>query len=141
MDSTSTSHDQYYSNLFNSGGSIRFSRQTSNQSSSSWLSSVTPTKQTFTLLAVIGAGLTLIGATTYFLATRLMHKKRDAKTHLDLEEDTEQYLDISDDEDFRMRLSSSRKRRGQTSAYRPSPLITFSDLYEQALTMHRHRNS
>lgn len=117
MESASKPDAQYYANLFNSGGSIRFSQaessanlghgsalQTNNQSSSSWFSSVMPTKQTFTLLTAIGFGLTLIGATTYFVATRLMRKKRDEKTNLEHEEDTEQYQEISDEEDFRMRF-------------------------------------
>jgi hypothetical protein len=41
------------------------------------------------LLTAIGFGLTLIGATTYFVATRLMRKKRDEKTNLEHEEDAE----------------------------------------------------
>jgi hypothetical protein len=95
-----------------------------------------PSRQTFTLFAVISCGLTLIGATTYFVATRLMRKKRAAKALLETEDDAE-YYDISDDEDIREMLSRERKRRGRASAYRPPPLITFAELFEQALHIHQ----
>lgn len=47
--------------------------------SESWFSSLIPTRKTLGLVGLIAFGLTLIGATTYFVATRYVRKKRDAK--------------------------------------------------------------
>ena len=47
--------------------------------SESWFSSLIPTRKTLGLAGLIAFGLTLIGATTYFVATRYVRKKRDAK--------------------------------------------------------------
>jgi hypothetical protein len=40
-----------------------------------------------------------------------------------------------------MRFQNKQKRRGHKSAYRSPPLITFAELFEQALAIHQHRNS
>ena len=45
----------------------------------STLSSYLPSRQTIGLLGILTAGLTLIGATTYFIATRYLRKKRSQK--------------------------------------------------------------
>ena len=65
------------------------------------------------LFGVIAAGLTLIGATTYFVATRYIRKKRTSKAQDLGEEDGEDdLLDyMSDDDDLNYRLSTDRKRK------------------------------
>ena len=42
---------------------------------SSWYQSIVPSRQTLGLFGIIAAGLTLIGATTYIVATRFVSKK------------------------------------------------------------------
>ena len=65
------------------------------------------------LFGVIAAGLTLIGATTYFVATRDIRKKRSSQAQDLGEEDGEDdLLDyMSDDDDLNYRLSTDRKRK------------------------------
>ena len=98
-------------------------------------------------ICIIAAGLTLIGATTYFVATRYIRKKRSSKEHGrsgSAEDSCEDDL-MSDDDDLNYRLSNDRKRRGlqrrSPGVVRPPPLITFAELFEQALLLHQHRNS
>ena len=43
------------------------------------LSDYLPSRKTMGLVGVIAAGLTLIGATTYFVATRFVRKRKGAK--------------------------------------------------------------
>lgn len=56
------------------------------------------------------------------------------------------YGDLSDDDDLNYRLSTEQsKRRGRRGglggAVRPAPLITFAELFEQALLLSQYRNS
>jgi len=93
-----------------------------------------PSKATVGLFGVIAAGITLIGATTYIVATRYYRRKRAGEDACDDDLDA-----LSDDDDLNFRLSTDRKRRGLQrkglGAERPPPLITFSELFEQALLM------
>ena len=96
-----------------------------------------PSRQTVTLFAGIMTGITLIGATTYFVATRYIRKKRSQMGGV-AEEDLGELEDLSDDDldeeeiALRARLASLRdKRRGRiNTAERPLPLITFSELFD-----------
>ena len=42
----------------------------------SWLNDLVPSRQTLGIMAAIVGGLTLIGSTTYFFATRYIRNKR-----------------------------------------------------------------
>lgn len=56
---------------------------------------------------MIGCGLTLVGATTYFFATRYVRRVRAAKAAKQLAEEEEGYVDfyeLSDDEDYRAQI-------------------------------------
>ena len=122
----------------------------------SWYQNIVPSRQTLGLFGVIACGLTLIGATTYFVATRLVNKKRDRRRQRrsqqpyadeygvqeDDEYDAEEIMDDNEnEEDFDYRLAYERKnrRRGKgINAHRPPPLITFAELFEHALQFHQH---
>ena len=59
------------------------------------------------LVTMIGCGLTLVGATTYFFATRYVRRVRAAKAAKQLAEEEEGYVDfyeLSDDEDYRAQI-------------------------------------
>lgn len=91
-------------------------------------------------MAIIGCGLTLVGATTYFFATRYVRRVRAAREAKRLYEEEEGYVDfydeLSDDEDYRAHISNGRRYSKRPPVYRPSPLITFAELYEQAQLLH-----
>ena len=104
-----------------------------------------PSRQTLGLVGVIACGLTLIGATTYFVATRFVRKRRSSRQNAhSKDEQLEEHDYLSDDEDFSLRFSDDRRQRNlqrRASARRPPPLITFAELFEQALLLQQHRNS
>ena len=113
---------------------------------SSWYDSFVPSRQTITLFGGILSGITLIGATTYFVATRYIRKKRSQE---DAELGGADHLEDLSDEDMdeeeialKARLASLRdKRRGRLVAdSRPPPLITFAELFEQALQIEQQRS-
>ncbi len=54
-----------------------------------------PSRETMGLLGVIACGLTLIGATTYFVATRHVRKRRQNRQQS--AEDSDDYLDYLHD--------------------------------------------
>ena len=90
---------------------------------------------------MIAAGLTLIGATTYFVATRYIRNKRSSKkSNLTGEDSCEDDMISEDEDDLNYRLSNDRKRRGLRNRgfERPPPLITFCELFEQALLLQQH---
>ncbi len=90
------------------------------------------------LLGVIACGLTLIGATTYFVATRYVRKRRQNRKQ-NAEESDEDLDYLHDAEDYRSAAKRSSLRKGATP--RPPPLITFAELFEQALNLERQRTS
>ena len=61
----------------------------------------------------------------------------------DVDDDFDDYFgDLSDDVDDFSRYESSRRRRLRNRVamgIRPPPVITFAELYEQALTLHKQR--
>ena len=90
---SSGSDPSYLSGMFNQGGLVganssvtqlpKISQlaQTSSvvpseAASESWVQSLKPSRQTMGLFGVLACGLTLIGATTYFVTTRLLKKQR-----------------------------------------------------------------
>lgn len=107
------------------------------------------------LCGAITAGLTLIGTTTYFVATRLIRKKRtrnqksDQNDHEGLMGGDGEYDDfgyMSDEDDLDYRVRKDRKRRSaagmrggsDTASQRPT-IITFVELFEQAFFLHQQR--
>ena len=76
----------------------------------------------------------MIGATTYFVATRYIRNKRSSnKSNLTGEDSCEDDMISEDEDDLNYRLSNDRKRRGLRNRgfERPPPLITFCELFEQ----------
>ena len=49
-----------------------------------------------------------------------------------MDEDFDDDYYLSEEEDLNLRVAKDRKRR-RAGAYRPPPLITFAELFEQAL--------
>ena len=81
--------------------------------------------------------MTLIGATTYFVATRYLRNKSTKRAAKEQEsEDEYEYLS-EEEEDLNEQLYYARERRGARrnviSSQRSPPLITFAELFEQAL--------
>ena len=85
----------------------------------------------------MACGLTLIGATTYFVTTRLVKKRRrhqKKRVHLSDEsegEDMEDYLHC------RPQQEGLRKRNNYLN--RAPALITYDELYEHALMLDQQR--
>ena len=91
-------------------------------------------------MGTIVTGLTLIGATTYFVATRYLRNKSSKRnTAKELcEESEDEFESMSEEEeDLNEQLFNARERRGARrnviSSQRSPPLITFAELFEQAL--------
>ena len=107
------------------------------------------------LCGAITAGLTLIGTTTYFVATRLIRKKRTRSQKKSTEDDRLMMMEgddgeydefgyeMSDDDDLDYRVRKDRKRRmmrGRSDATSPRPsVITFVELFEQAFFLQQQR--
>lgn len=79
------------------------------------------------------AGITLVGATTYFFATRYARSKRQSRDEEAYEDDFE---NLSDLEDYR---NAAKQRLKKRRSQRAPPLITFAELYEQALQLDLER--
>lgn len=167
MDSTATANNPNYQPSYfqSTGGLIRGGMQYQQNSSSlapqssafsafwTGLQGYLPSRETVTLCGVIAAGLTLIGTTTYFVATRLIrkrqHSSKDAKLVQDGDASDVEFDGMSDDDDLDYRMSIERKRRarrrnmagGSTtdSPRTPMTLITFAELFEQAFFLHQQR--
>ena len=115
---------------------------------SSWTSSLIPSAQTTILFGAIVTGLTLIGATTYFVATRYLRnkssKRSQAKEQREESEEESEYVS-EEEEDLNEQLFNARQRRSARrnviSSQRSPPLITFAELFEQALYLQHQRLS
>ena len=93
-------------------------------------------------MGTIVTGLTLIGATTYFVATRYLRNKSSKRnTAKELREESEDEFESmsEEEEDLNEQLFNARERRGARrnviSSQRSPPLITFAELFEQALSL------
>ena len=83
---------------------------------------------------MIACGITLIGATTYFFATRYVRKSRQNRQQVSTE-DSDCEIDFLDDEEDYRSAAKRHHLRKSASSYRPPPLITFAELFEQALLL------
>lgn len=100
-----------------------------------------PTKQTLGLAGIMACGLTLIGATTYVITSRMVHHRhRGSKKSKALEESDDEYMseEEMDWEDYHVANKLRLRRR---FAQRSMPLITFGELYEHALMLDTTRKS
>ena len=93
------------------------------------------------LVAILAGGLTLIGASTYLITTRLLRKKRSRRHQYEHLYDDDEVDYFSDEEDLDYRMSEARRKKGKRRpvAERPPPLITFAELYEQAVALQQQR--
>ena len=90
--------------------------------------------------------MTLIGATTYFVATRYLRKKSSKRSKTkeltEESEDESEYMS-EEEEDLNEQLFNARERRSHRrnviSSQRSPPLITFAELFEQALYLQHQR--
>lgn len=71
-----------------------------------------------------------------------MRRLRAAKAAKQQDEEQEDYVDfydeLSEDEDYR---AHGRKSLKKPPVFRPQPLISFAELYEQAQLLYLHRAS
>ena len=94
-----------------------------------------PSRETLGLFGLLAGGLTLIGATTYFFATRYVRRSYARKA---AESDAEDFEYLSEEDDYRQAGKRLLKR---CPGKRAPPLITVAELFEQAMMLEQQRNS